>query len=116
VSKWKVCLVIGVYFLVAFSFEIYLELRKPLEYLHAVSIARAFGGAVGLFLFSSIIPVIIWAISKFRIERAKTMLIIWAICGLLYGIFQKIGSNQCSGLNPVYSLSTAAFDAMHGCL
>ena len=88
-SKQRICLTIIVYFLTCFAFALYLELRKPFEYLHAISIARAFGGSVFLFLASSIIPIIVWAFLKFRIERAKVVLIIWAMCGVLIGLIQK---------------------------
>ncbi len=91
-SKRTLGLVIGAYFLLAFAFEIYLQLRRPFESLNPISVARAFGGSISLFVISAIIPLIMWAVSKFRMDRAKPSFIMWVLCGLAYGFFQSLGS------------------------
>ena len=89
---WKLALTLGLYFLVAYAFELYLLLRPPSAILGVETILGAIGGGAVYFIISGIIPTIVWAFSKFRPAQVGLPLILWAALGILVGLLAWLGS------------------------
>ena len=91
-SRGRIALIIGAYFAAALIFSIFEIWLEPFPVWNSVTVGRAVGGALGLFLMSGILPLVFWAIWRFRTERAGTILTTWAVLGLIIGALMADGN------------------------
>jgi hypothetical protein len=95
-SRKAVALVILSYFVAALAFGTFIELQKPFSSFNLsnpVFVGRAVGGAGGVFILAGIIPLIVWAFSRFRAQSAGGPLVLWAILGVIVATLSGVGFN-----------------------
>jgi hypothetical protein len=92
-----VLLVVSSYFLAALALAVFLEMRKPFaswaKLFEAYPLASIFGAAVGLFLVSGLIPIVVWAFRRFRTEKARGPLYAWFVLLFIFGFIVAYGQS-----------------------
>jgi hypothetical protein len=86
-------LIASLFFLAALVFAIFLEQRKPFATWSTLPYAHAVGTALGLWFFSGLIPVAVWAFWKFRAEKVSGPLYAWFVLLVLVGWFSAVGQH-----------------------
>ena len=77
-------------FVAALAFAAFMELSNPTPWIHTTSkIVSTFGGALAPLAFTGILPLVIWAVFRFKAARAQGPIVLWGALGaiLLYLIY-----------------------------
>jgi hypothetical protein len=90
-SRKAVAFTLIAYFVAALAFAAFEEVRSPTLAVPAYTLGAFVGRAIGIFVPSGIIPVVIWAFLKFRAERAAGPLVLWAVLGFAFAYFENYG-------------------------
>jgi hypothetical protein len=85
VEHKHIALILVGYFTAAIAFGLMEHSLEPFPVWNSITISRAVGTALGLFILSGLLPLIGWAIGRFRTRKATPVLIAWAVFGLLFG-------------------------------
>jgi hypothetical protein len=91
-SRKAVVWTLAGYFAVALTLACFIEVNKPFASLNTRTVGSAVGGALGLFVISGLVPLIIWAAQRFRARKASFPLFLWAALGLIIGALAVRGN------------------------
>src|ERR1700761_1534792 len=93
VSRRAVARVLTVYFFFAVCFGVY---QFNIEYPSESDTAKLIGGSIGLalvtFVPAGVIPLIIWALCRFRERNTVVPLLLWLVFGVTLAAFEHTGS------------------------
>ncbi len=93
-SRNAVVFVILIYVVVALAFAAFLQLQggvSSFDPTDELFYWRTIGAAGGLFILSGIIPVIVWALRRFRVQMAGVPLVLWAILLVILAALNALG-------------------------
>ena len=84
-----------VYLLAALAFGAFIELTEPFPYngshAQAEHIAEIVGGGVGTYVVAGVLPMIAWAVMRFRAEKAAGPFFAWGILGVVFMALSAAG-------------------------
>jgi hypothetical protein len=84
-----------VYLVAALAFGAFIQLTKPFpytgSYAQAALIGEIVGGGVGAYVTAGLLPMIAWAIMRFRAAKAAGPFIAWGILGVVYMALSATG-------------------------
>jgi hypothetical protein len=91
-SRKTILLLAGLYFLAAVAFSVFHVVTNPfLSELNSAAIAKAVGGALLLYGGAGLLPVLGWALYRFRPLYAMWPMLSWAFLGIVLAYFFEIG-------------------------
>jgi hypothetical protein len=80
------------YFFAALGFSVFHVITNPfLAGLNAAAVSRAFAGALLLYGGAGLLPVLGWALYRFRSRYAAVVMLSWAFIGITLAYFFEIG-------------------------
>ena len=82
------------YFFAALAFAAFMQAEKPFPSLSTVTIAEAIGAAASIYVISAILPMIIWALFRFRSMDARGPMILWGCLGIVVCYFNYLGARS----------------------
>jgi hypothetical protein len=92
-SRKSIGILLGVYFLCALAFALFRVFSNPFFVrLDAPTVAEAIGGALLLFLGAGLLPVLGWALYRFRPRYARRILASWALIGIAMAYCFEVGA------------------------
>jgi hypothetical protein len=91
-SRKTVFLLAGLYFLAAVAFSVFHVVTNPfLSDLNSTAVSKALGGALLLYSGAGLLPVLGWALYRFRPSYAVWPMLSWAFLGIVLAYFFEIG-------------------------
>jgi hypothetical protein len=91
-SRKTVFLLAGLYFLAALAFGVFHVVTNPfLSEVNSTAIGKAVGGALLLYGGAGLLPVLGWALYRFRPLYAMWPMLSWAFLGIVLAYFFEIG-------------------------
>ena len=91
-SRKTILLLAGLYFLAAVAFSVFHVVTNPfLSELNSAAISKAVGGALLLYGGAGLLPVLGWALYRFRPLYATWPMLSWAFLGIVLAYFFEIG-------------------------
>jgi hypothetical protein len=90
-SRKAVAFTLVAYLVAALAFATFEEIRSPTLAIPAYTLGALLGRAIGVFIPTGIIPVVVWAFFKFKAERAAGPLVLWAVLGVAFAYLQDYG-------------------------
>jgi hypothetical protein len=91
-SRKTILLLAGLYFLAAVAFSVFHVVTNPfLSDLNSAAIGKAVGGAILLYGGAGLLPVLGWALYRFRPLYAVWPMLSWAFLGIVLAYFFEIG-------------------------
>jgi hypothetical protein len=92
-SRKSIGILLGIYFLSALAFAFFRVLSNPFFVrLDALTLGKAIGGALLLFLGAGLLPLLGWALYRVRPQYAWRALASWAFIGILLAYFFEVGA------------------------
>jgi hypothetical protein len=92
-SRKSIGTLLGIYFLFALAFALFRVFSNPFfARLDAPTVGEAIGGALLLFLGAGLLPLLGWALYRFRLQYAWRMLVSWAFIGIASAYFFEVGA------------------------
>jgi hypothetical protein len=92
-SGRSIGILLGIYFLSALALSLFRVFSNPFfSRLDAPTVGEAIGGAVLLFLGAGLLPLLRWALHRFRRQFAWPTLVSWAFVGIATAFFVEVGS------------------------
>ena len=84
---------LGIYFLSALAFTVFRVFSNPFfARLDGVALGEVIGGALLLFLGAGLLPLVRWALDRFRSQYAWRTLASWAFIGIATAYFIEVGA------------------------
>jgi hypothetical protein len=91
-SRKAILLSVGLYFLAAVAFSFFRVVSNPfLSGLNAAAVGNAVGGALLLYGGAGLLPVLGWALYRFKTRYAMWPMLSWAFIGIALAYFIEIG-------------------------
>jgi hypothetical protein len=92
-SRKSIGILLGIYFLLALAFALFRVFSNPFfARLDLPTLVEAIGGALLLFLGAGLLPLLGWALYRFRPKYAWRMLVSWAFIGIATAYFFEVGA------------------------
>jgi hypothetical protein len=92
-SRKSIGILLGIYFISALAFALFRVFSNPFfARLDALTLGEAIGGALLLFLGAGLLPLLGWALYRFRPQYAWRMLASWAFIGIATAYFFEVGA------------------------
>jgi hypothetical protein len=92
-SRKSIGILLGIYFLVALAFTLFRAFSNPFfARLDGSTFGEAIGGALLLFLGAGLLPLLRWALDRFRPQYAWRTLASWAFIGIATAYFIEVGA------------------------
>jgi hypothetical protein len=91
-SRRTIFLLAGLYFVAAVAFSVFHVATNPFSSgLNAAAISKSVGGALLLFGGAGLLPVLGWALYRFKPQYAMWPILSWAFLGIALAYFFEIG-------------------------
>ena len=91
-SRKAILVLMGLYFLAAVAFSFFRVVTNPfLSGLNAAAVGNAVGGALLLYGGAGLLPVLGWALYRFKTRYAIWPMLSWAFIGIALAYFIEIG-------------------------
>jgi hypothetical protein len=90
VSRKGITLVLAGYFVAALAIAVFEHWLEPFPQWNVATVSYATGNAISIYVLSAILPLIVWAFSRFRAQNASVPLIVWGLLGLVVGGLQHV--------------------------
>jgi hypothetical protein len=84
ISRKTVLLYLALLSIIALAFSAYLVFRWPLARVNAWNLGQATGGALGIYVMSAVVPLIVWAFRRFAWRSAP--LLAWTVSFIAFCI------------------------------
>ena len=92
-SRKSIGILFGIYFLAALAFTLFRVFSNPFfARLDGPTFGEAIGGALLLFLGAGLLPLLRWALDRFRPQYAWRTLASWAFIGIATAFFIEVGA------------------------
>jgi len=92
-SQKSIGILLGIYFLSALAFTLFRVFSNPFfARFDGLTFGEAIGGAVLLFLGAGLLPLLRWALDRFRPQYASRTLASWAFIGIATAYFIEVGA------------------------
>ena len=92
-SQKSIGILLGIYFLAALAFTLFRVFSNPFfARLDGSTFGEAIGGALLLFLGAGLLPLLRWALDRFRPQYAWRTLASWAFFGIATAYFIEVGA------------------------
>ena len=92
-SRKSIGILFGIYFLAALAFTLFRVFSNPFfAQLDGPTFGEAIGGALLLFLGAGLLPLLRWALDRFRPQYAWRTLASWAFIGIATAFFIEVGA------------------------
>ena len=93
-SRIAVVSVLIAYLIAALAFGVFMEMQKPFPSLPAVTVGTIGGTAIAAYVISAILPLIIWAFYRFRLQSARGPMVLWACLGIVSFYLMYVGTQS----------------------
>ena len=91
-SRRIILFLVGFYFLAALAFSIFHVMTNPfLSVPDAAAVSKAVGGALELYAGAGLLPILGWALHRFKPQYAVWPMLSWAFIGIVLAYFVEIG-------------------------
>jgi hypothetical protein len=92
-SRKSIGILLGIYFLSALAFTVFRAFSNPFfARLDAPILGKAIGGALLLYVGAGLLPLLGWALYRFRPQYAWRTLASWAFIGIALAYFIEVGA------------------------
>jgi hypothetical protein len=61
---------------------------------HPVAVGTVIGGSISIYLLSMVLPLVVWAVMRFRLKHAETFFILWSAFAAIVWYLQRAGTGM----------------------